>query len=78
MKKKTPQRVSFRGRCCECGKRAYIITHHIIPKHLVDYLISVCNFDRGDMITLRNQLTVRICKDCERKFHTGEFYKKWK
>jgi NMD protein affecting ribosome stability and mRNA decay len=70
--------LKFRTKCPDCKKRKYLINHHFIPKNLVKYLIEICGFDRGDIITLRNQLTIKICKDCERKFHIGEFYDKEK
>lgn len=67
-------RIIFRGRCPDCGKRTYIIEHHFVTKRLVKYLVEVCGFNKGDIKALRNQLTVRICVGCEKKFHDGEFY----
>ncbi len=68
------KRIIFRGRCADCGEKAYIIDHHMITAKLAKYLIEVGGFKRGDIITLRNQLKVRLCKKCEEKFHNGEFY----
>jgi len=68
------KRLIFRGRCAECGKKVYIIDHHMITKKLLKYLIEVGGFCKKDIITLRNQLKVRICEECEEKFHNGEFY----
>jgi len=68
--------LKFRVKCPDCKKRKYLIVHHIVDKSLVEYLITIGKFDRGDIITLRNQLTCKICKECEEKFHNGHFYNK--
>ena len=71
---KNEKRLIFRGRCPDCNKKTYVIEHHFITKKLLNYLIETAGFKRGDIITLRNQLTLKICKNCENKFHSGEFY----
>ncbi len=73
---KMARKLKFRIKCPDCKKRKYLITHHFITRDMMRYLIEVAGFERGDIITLRNQLTVDICKDCEKKFHNGEFYNK--
>lgn len=62
-------------KCPDClqPKRA-LIRHHIIPKRLFTYLISVGRFEPSDINNIRKQLWVKICKECEDKFHNGVFY----
>jgi len=61
--------LKFRTLCPDCRKRKYLITHHFITKSLAEYLIEVAKYERKDIMSLRNQLTIDICKDCENKFH---------
>jgi hypothetical protein len=64
--------IDFKRRCPDCKQEKNILTHHVITTPMVKYLVDVGGFERGQVLHLRNQLTVRICKDCERKFHDDQ------
>jgi hypothetical protein len=66
---KIERKINFKRICPECHKFAHIITHHIITKNLVKYLIEIHNYDAKSIRNLRNQLTVEICKECENEKH---------
>ena len=61
--------IKFILKCPDCGKDKHLINHHIITKQLCLYLINIGKYEKGTIMNLRNQLKVRICKDCEKKFH---------
>ena len=65
------QQINFDSRkeCPDCKERKDLITHHIITQNLADYLVRVGSYYKGDVGSLRMNLKVKICKECEDKFH---------
>lgn len=61
--------------CPDCKNRVKrLIEHHIITHRLAKYLIKVHGWDTPKVLQLRRDLKIFICKNCEKKFHNGEFY----
>ncbi len=69
------RKIQFKNICPDCKEeKGNIIRHHIVDKKLANYLIEIGHFSSQAVYNLRRQLYVSICKECEEKFHNGEFY----